>query len=307
MSVITTVEAMPNRIEQMWFYILKHGERGVNRESLAYDFSPPSLSRNIDEGGEAGGNIFEGVLRESLSMGVLQENKSKNKETLYMAEVKPPKDTDSLPAIRRWFLDHLSELLTTPELARKANQPNMPMALSWLLLMNPSSPLKMGENYVERIKRDFPESKNAFDVTLSARFSNLFYWARYLGLCNFIGLDQMKFVIPDPTATILRLLPKIFEKEEEMTATKFIQKIGQICPVLDTGVARLKIEALASNSVDITSENELSRSMSLALQRIEAKGLITLEEISDAPNVVMMGYSNKRFTHVHYIGAKHEI
>lgn len=309
MSVISSVEAVPNRLEQLWLYLTEHATKGISEEELKHTFSPPSLGkRNEDGESEAGGNIYSSVLRESLAIGLAIRDETKRK-------IFPGMTPTVKTSPNTWLTNQLRQKLTSPEAASELDQGDVPYALAWLSLLPPQIPVVFSDSRALDIKRDFPKNDRGFGITNNNNLHQCYYWGRFLGLAN-ISFKYttssgkkitQRTVIPDPTCAIHSLLPTIFSGEKELTASTFLDRLGQSCPVLERGEARKFVISQAAYPEAFPSDDELSGGTSLAMLRLEAEKVITLEDRSDAQNPCMMapGATKPRFSHIRLEGGNH--
>lgn len=317
MSVITTWEATPNRLEQLWFYLLNSTQKGIAKPELAHIFSPPSLAgRGGDMGeSEAGGNIFNAVLLESQTLGIIRRTSKEDGDRV--TAVHPPAEAKRAEQKKQWFVDHMLELLTKPDEALRVGQEDVPFALAWLTLQSPTRPMIFGETKGVEIKNDFPKNENVFRLNASASLAQCYYWARYLGLCSVSAQQDFsggrkatrRIVIPDPTIALRHFLPSIFNSKSELTASVFLDQLGRHCPVLERGEARKIVLSQAATPENYPSHDEVSEGTSLALLRLEADQLIAMDDHSDADNPCMLnlGSTKRRFSHIRLAGGRHGV
>jgi len=298
MSVIKTWEAVPNRLEQFWLYLAVNAPKGLPKSDLEQLFSPPSLGK-AGEGGEreAGGNIFTAVLSELQALGFVKRIKEDDDSIVPFL---PPDGKKSLEQKRQWFYEELRRILTTPGEAQEKGQDDVPLALAWVTLQSPDQPIFMGVPKSVEIRSAFPDNENMFGLNTDASLRQCYYWARYLGLCIFSAGKDGQILVPDSTAAVRSLLPAIFAGESQLAASVFLSRLGGFCPVLERGEARRIILSQAARPGDFPGEDELSGSTSLAMLRLEAKGVIGLDDRSDAIETCMIDLCShkRRFSHV---------
>lgn len=122
-------------------------------------------------------------------------------------------------------------------------------------------------------------------VQNDTRWTNLRFWARYLG---FASGDSGTFQI-DPTVAIRDELPLIFGTQKEMSAKDFLTALSTQLPVLDNGVYRREVESnLNIETWRKPSEGHLSMSLSFALRRLDLSGEIKLKVQADAVSSVRL-------------------
>lgn len=309
MTVISTWEAVPNRLEQFWLYLVEAVPDGVAVDDLTHRFSPPTLGNTSTDDSEAGGNIFSGVLQESQALGLVERRKGEDDRVVPLL---PPRDTAREEQKVQWFMEQLRRVLTTPEEAEARGQADVPLALAWLALQSPLTPLIFGETKGVEITSAFPQNKNVLGLKLRSSLDQCYYWGRYLGFCT-ISAQQIRkdgkknstrIIVPDPTVAIRSLLPAIFVGERELTADVFLDRLGELCPILERGTARKIVVSQAANPEDFPGKDELSGGTSLAMLRLEAEGAIAMDDRADAktPCLLNLGDNNRRFSHVRLTG-----
>lgn len=312
MSVITTWEAVPNRLEQFWLYLVDKAPNGMAVSDLAYRFSPPSLGkRGGDEDTEAGGNIFEKILPELLALGFVERRKE---DDLIIPQL-PSDNKKESKHKKQWFIDRLRRLLMTPEEAKERGQDDVPLALAWVALQSPIQPIPFGEARSVEIGSAFPGNENFFRLNTDASLRQCYYWARYLGLATVsVRLERKggkmvytQTTVPDPTVLLRSMLSAIFEDETELTSSAFLNRLGRRCPVLERGEARRIILSQAARADDFPGDDELSEGTSLAMLRLQSEGLIAVDDRSDARElgIICLGSYKQRFSHVRLEGGNH--
>lgn len=300
MSVITNLPAIPNRLFILFRYLLEKSERGEDKERLSDAFTPPSLLKgNVDDDVETGQSMFDSVFKEAKLMGLIDELDDR----IVLIESFTRREVNRIGA-EELFTRTTEKILFDPELAEPKGQKNVAQALAWLLMQDPSNPLMFSQNQRGRIIGDLGEGTGAYGLSNNSRFQNLIYWARFLGYSNWIAVDQNNtHILPDPTKAMLRRLPDIFTDSKKMRMMDFITALGVSCSVLDQGTIRQEVESIARPDLR-TEPRTISRSTSLALRRLEARGEIKMEILSDADVITIHadGDVRLRYSHIVYKG-----
>ncbi len=123
----------------------------------------------------------------------------------------------------------------------------------------------------------------------------------YMKLLGFIesGLGFEGRFLVDPTRAIVEELDSIFEKDTELDAETFIERLASRIPVLDQGYLRLEVEKNLNRSWEGPSARTLSKSLTKAFHKIVGKKLLKFNKRDDAPTYwTFNGYSNIPFTTV---------
>ena len=132
----------------------------------------------------------------------------------------------------------------------------------------------------------------------NAQQDNFIAWCNYLGLCTLLH-ERM---IPDPT-TYLRWHwkeLKDFAKSKKIRVYDFYNKVGQLCPVLDSGAVCKNIKDKEPTYPD----GDFSKSLSLAIIRLEAEGFLKIHyeaETRDGMNIYQNSETKKSVTELRII------
>lgn len=289
MSVLVNVNATPNRVEIVYRYLLSRPGAGEAEDILRAELTPPALAGRRGDGAvetqaedAAGGGssaITSSVLIEARKLGVI--------ETGEADQVRVPAP---LRAAGDGLLAHLEAVLLDPAQAGPAGQEDFARALSWLLEQDPAEPINFGENLRPRVEDEFGPEVNAFGLTNYSRLQNLYYWARYLGYAWRLETPgNPAAVLPDPSDALARHLPEFFAERDELPIRDLVRAWAGPCPVLESGAARGEILE-RQRAERRRSDTHLSISTSLALTRLERRGLIQLVQPklrSDAPTYLL--------------------
>ena len=256
MSVVTTMVAVPNRIEAV-----VHHLQGTGREAdvaLRQLLSPPTLN--------AGENVATGVIDECRRLGLIERDGDGNWRAT--RDAAKPEDT------REW----VASILLNPQTAMLAGQPRVGPAIAWFLSRDTRMPLRVGENWRALVERDCPTAEEAFDLTNPDRCRQFVYWVVYLGFGWRLGTgvrDARQAIVPDPTVAIESALRATLEPGEELPIAEVMTRVAQACPVIEGGSVRQEIEQLLAAERQ-RAVGQLSQSTSAALSRLESRGVIVL-------------------------------
>jgi hypothetical protein len=271
MSVITVVEAVPSRIEGVVEYVAMRSP--VSDAELRDAISPPALRQS---------DMIGQVVTACEDLQLLRRDGD---------EWSPGVTIESRDELR----DYLENLLLGPQ-AEKAKQPNVGKAIAWFLTLDPADPPSIRENWAARINRDCPGS-GAWDITDDARVGQLAYWVVYLGFGWRLSSTRGQMLEPDPTVAVGRHIRRIYKAGERTTLRSAITRLGEDCPVLDSGAIRTPIEAnLPPDSG--REPGTISRSTSVALSRLEQKGIIELSMVSDADTLTVSWPERRVVSHL---------
>ena len=118
-------------------------------------------------------------------------------------------------------------------------------------------------------------------------------WACGLG---FAWKTPTGITVPDPTATLRDVIPKVFADERRLPAGDFLKAIAKVVPVLDGGTYRKFVQDNLAEDQSLGSSKQLSQALTDALRRLERASEIALEARDDAP--ARHDATGKPFTHV---------
>lgn len=286
MSIVSVAEAVPNRLFAIYGTLLTRSG-GDTRERLKEQMMPPSLRRGRDNQSTA---LFDASLREARAIGLVVEQ-NENLTVPPTAQPKPRQSEDEA------FRAHVLRVLYQEAFIDGSGQSKVAPALAWLLMQNPLRPMPWSENPLPIISRQLADEE-FFDLGNASRLQTLAYWARHLGFARLVGASQV-FIVPDPHDAIARLLSNIFDNNAPLRASEFRKRLAEICPLMEDGSVRTRVEQQASGEIVRANTQRLSRSTSLALIRLEARGRIELQQRSDAEvNLLDLGTSERRFSHI---------
>lgn len=271
MSVITTVEATPSRL-RLYFTSMIGKPLAPDRDKLAAIMAPSPLRRGSADGEEGSANVFINSMREAVALGIVEIEDTGG---IRPGPQMPPNIGADVDASFQAWIE--PRLLSQAE-ATAAQQDNVPAAFAWLLLQNPLQPIPFQVELRNLMASQFEEA-SPFDLSVKERFQNLVYWAHYLGLASF-GPDRA--VIPDPTRAIERHLNSVFASKLDVPIDQACRVLADALPCLDGGASRSTVEGQMKTPLAAESHQRLSRSLSLALKRLEYRKLIGFRDLSDA-------------------------
>lgn len=291
MSVISNFPVMPNRIMVITEYLLGLGAEGGELDQIQGQLSP--LTKAQDDAEEKGSVMAEHVLREMEKLGMLTR---RGTSTIALSDelFEAGNSEHWEQAVRAY----LFATMTDPACARTRGQDDVPDALAWLLAQDPFKPLSWKGEHAERLKDQLEEGDDLRKLAGNDQlFQNLVYWSRYLGFAQRLGNDA---IVPDPTEVVASALPAVFSDAKELTIEAFVQRLGRTISVLDGGDARQQLETRLRDDY-LRPDKTLSRSLSLALTRLQLRGLLKLNKPSDAHfSLLDLGKESQPISHVMY-------
>ncbi len=290
MSVVASLTCTPNRLGIVVATLGALPRQSIARDDLVELLSPRALQRGDTEGGTT---IARGVLDEAQRLGLVVLDEGKYR----LAEGAPAPG----PELLAW----LHERLVFPARAQEVGQENFPRALSWFLMQDPARPIAgsgsdPSERPRARIAQEFGAEAGSFELTMDARVQNFAYWARYLGYTWFLEVDGKTTFVPDPSVAMDWSITRHVPDGELMRIEELLAFLAEHLPALEGGRARLEVESLLPvDRRPRLDQDGLSRSTSLALNRLEDSGRLELRNESDSRSILLnlLG-GGRRVSHV---------
>ncbi len=282
MSILSNFAAEPNRLEMLVDF-LKNEKKGYTKSELEDLFSPSS--------GRGESSVFKEVysIATALEVFEFEEQESGSSLISLKSELK-----------KKPLINYIEEQIFKKEFALRDK---FAFAIAWLLIQDSKKPLDWSDNISTKVSQDLNNEFSELELTNNSRSQHFFYWCQYLGFLQKVAIGSKSHVLPDPTKAITRHLHNLFGKDKELKFNDFIVKLSENLPVLEYGWIRDSIEDKARDGLQRNSES-VSVSTSLALLRLEERGVIKLLSKSDADVMSLSGIENKRITHIQYTGAK---
>jgi hypothetical protein len=112
---------------------------------------------------------------------------------------------------------------------------------------------------------------------------------RYGYFLGFLEMDTGGEYFADPTRAVRGVLDDVFNGAQAITVDEFLERLAQELPLLDRGVYRQQVEQRMAGplSGDNTSRR-LSKSLSLAIERLKFARVLDYEHKSDDPNACIL-------------------
>ncbi len=253
MSVVTTLVAVPNRIES----VVEHLRRSTRESSgtLSQLISPRTLN--------AGEAVPNGVLGESRRLGLIDTDADNNWQLTDEAA-----KADDIQAL-------VTRILLTPDTAVRAEQERVGRAIAWFLTRDVHEPLPIGANWHRLVQTDCPTADNAFDLTNPDRCRQFAYWVAYLGFGWRLASTKRDVLVPDPTVALGSAFRATLNPNESVPISDAIGRVADICPVIEGGSVREDVERQLVGDRRRT-DGQFSRSTSFALTRLVEQGVIEM-------------------------------
>lgn len=281
MSVISTLEAVPNRLHILWTMLREAGKGGLERDVLQRIVVPESLSSGDEEEKGEKLNAYRNALAELVRSGF----------ATYKNNVVLLADTESTQ-----FIECIERNLLPPDINVSGEHGSLAGAIAWLLTREPTNPLPWDSAPQSVLREDFGEGAETFDVTSKERWQNLAYWARFLGYATLAEVAGQAFVIPDPKIVLYRHLDETLPSGEETPIGVYLSRLAKVTPVFEGGTARRVVE----DRLPVTRRRplrQLSAATSFALRRLQFAGDLRPIRRDDAEIWVAPGLYDGRVSH----------
>ncbi|MFO0822548.1 MAG: protein DpdG [Gemmataceae bacterium] len=179
--------------------------------------------------------------------------------------------------------------------------------LAWCLAMDPLRLHGNGYDPVNRLELDtLPADVEVFRN--DTRWNGFKAWSVFLGFGWLARYPKAGTLVVDPAPAIREALPAVFGGAARLTQKDFVERLREQLPVLDGGRYRRAVEEkLVRGLWPEPKSGEASPSLSLALHRLRAEGVLEFENLADpaAGRLVLVGRSGRQLaqvTHVRFKG-----
>ena len=274
MSVLTSFEAVPNRMRDIYEFVRNSGSP-QGKTILRNLFMPPSKRHTNSSA------LFDNALKECVNLGLLIDD-----DKVHVSEF-------ALDSVDSDFKSVVTSVMFNVDTAQNAKHEKFLNSLAWLMTLDPGEPLDFSETITTQISASLGENKSLTEISTNiSSLQNLYYWAVYLGFGNFIGginkrtNEAKNIFVPNPTSVIEDKLDLIFRTETSLKINEFIQRLGELIPVLDRGEVRNRIHTAMSSHFRSTDEN-ISITTSYALKILSFKKRIELFNSADANGLIL--------------------
>lgn len=170
-------------------------------------------------------------------------------------------------------------------------------ALSWVLAQDIYS-FDMATKAVQALEVDQIKDTSRQAFKNDTRWTGLQDWMQFFGFTRELGVLTV-----DPTDALRPSITAAFRSDAVVSAQTFFQRLATQVPVLDGGRYRLQVEEILSRSSwSPPPDGMISTSLSRALQRLAAEGLIAFDRKSDSDGVVTLtGQSGRRWREITHV------
>jgi hypothetical protein len=282
MSVIGTVEAVPNRLQILWTVLRQAGKKGIERDMLQHMIVPESLTPGDEEEKGEKLNAYRNALGEFVRSGFAD----------YHDKAVRLVDTASSE-----FVECIERHLLAPDVNVSGDRGYLAGAIAWFLTREPIKPLPWDSAPQGALREDFGEASEVFDISNKERWQNFAYWARFLGYATLAEIGGHAVVVPDPKRALRRHMAAALPSSREAPVGVFLNRLATATPVFEGGAARRAIEGRFPEKRR-KPPRELSLTTSLALRRLQIAGELRALRRDDAEIWVATGLHDGRVSHL---------
>jgi len=303
MSFTDDIYTLPSRLISTFEYMHYLGEKGANNRDI--------IEKLESGGNEKSASMISSVLKVMVEMKLLEEESNNYKIREEYFNFQPSRNE-----LRSNLYKVLLKILTDENAAKESVQGDVPFYIAIFLCFDPYEPVLFGKEIFFKMVDQLLEEK--FEPISSSKFKNanhvgnFTYWMHYLGFASkgFVSKSGERntwptYFFPDPTEAIAGNLNSIFSSTKKMHIEDFQKSLAESLPVLEGGSVRNIVENKTKGN-KLRKENNFSKSTSLALKRLDLRGLINFDTPSDDLRdwYLNLGKGNKteRVTYVEYSG-----
>lgn len=254
----------------------------MEREALEHRVAPPSITDGLQ---------FRQTLNRWLDLGLFLADGDRVKLHQDCTGF-DPSSIDGLrrlgALLRRLLLEPANNLdLLEAEPSRGADFTH---ALCWALAQDPLALCQGGwDALINPLQlSQYKEEPRAFRN--DTRWAGFQEWATAVGFAWTGRIPRRNSFMVDPSHAVEDALPVLFSGRNELMQADFFSGLAELLPVLDRGLYRRQTEARLGGTWRRADEHEVSPTLSLALQRLEAGGRLRLDLRSDAEDRTLLGH-----------------
>ena len=167
-------------------------------------------------------------------------------------------------------------------------------AAAWALSQDPSS---MPSTSAKAEALHLEQRVDPRPFVNDTRWQGFLEWSVFCGL----AVTTQRTFVPNPAFAIRTALDRVFEGAAELPQELFLSRLASELPIVDGGSYRKIVDATIARPWRKLNTNELSPTLSLALQQLEASGDLLLESRSDAPQRRLLGAGGRDMRGVSHV------
>jgi hypothetical protein len=270
MKIYRAVEAVPSRLEGILQVLRSAGGKGYSRDTLLQLMQPVPLRRKEDADTLAKNSLealFE-LSADGVNL-VVEKGDERGQQRVVLGDVLAACNDSQFSSHARRALRAAAVRATVDG---RANQ--FAELLAWLTWI-PANSMPEGHAALKMRLQGSKLDLEAYGLNNDARWDNVVYWARYVGLlwqwkdesCRGLVVDAAEF-IRQHTSTLLAGGPVSF--------VEFRNRLGSLCPALDGGEVHARMSDVLAEENVIPRDHgvRVSPAVSLGLRGLREAGVL---------------------------------
>lgn len=301
MALLNPPQILPNLAEVIYRFLLQAERHQERRQTLVALLAPPSLEQNL---GSAGSKGLDDTLRACGQIRLIESDGEvlRLHSSLPDWSIRRKASRSSFRRLMRQLV--LMEGLNHGEWGSQEGSRDLSLGLAWFLRQDIYSPPGTWDKTPPLPSAQDEQLRQFGSVALivnDTRWGSFSRWSTFLGFAVHHAWDDHSYLVPDPTEAVRDLLDIVCEGPRgDIALPSLVAKLGDLCPVLDTGAYRREIEShLVAGQFRQIAPGNLTPSLGHALRRLEAENLIRLTDRADAPKVEFASESGQRVVRSH--------
>lgn len=289
---------VPSRVIAVYNYLIKAKGHREDRDKLYQILSPANLLASLNKKKQNTSDdpdeiseeelkkdphkMIKAVIRQCINMGLLIEEDSSVKLNPEINH------KDSLPSI-------IGNLFLS---SNNSENHDFARVLAWYLAQDFYEAPGDWRETETQLRQQVGGGLLELNDTRYGQFED---WSCYLGFCWRNSLSKKVVLVPDPTVYLRCNLKQLFNNQvgKQIPLADFVNRLGEYCPVFETGQFREEIE----QQIELRELNHLSNVTSIALRRLEDEKSVRLEKLSDAPVLLLTdGSGDSGISHITWLG-----
>lgn len=276
MKIYESVEAVPSRVLALLRLLEVCPPSGIAYSEAIELLQPRTIRAN-----ETADSLSVETIGAAVDAGLIEDiGPKRGTRILRLSPSLRATEGDDRPLDQR-FYEAMCHQLLQASVGAKENR--FARIVAWILLQSPGG-MPQGHNGF----------KDAFNVQgmgcvehavqNDARWDNVIYWARYLGLVCQVRTGKCEGILPDPSIYIERHLRSIFANSGKIRISEFRERIGRLCPVLDGGAVHKEVAERinASGQISPLPKDRLTGALCFGLRFLKKRGTIDYESSDEA-------------------------
>lgn len=230
------------------------------------------------------------VFNMAIGLGLIHESPDDKDRILSRLNIE---DVNTIDA----FQQVLSQLLLS-QVDENDPQYLLNLFAAWFAVQNDAVIYERHDDLANRFNKQMLPNRDKQSTFNETKMVGWIRWAAFVGWGRLISKGGRDYLMPDATLRIKPLIPKILnEVNQPMQFVNFLQRIGELCPELDSGKLFEYCQSLGTQS------HTLSLMLSTALISLQETGIIQIKKIDDSGRVfeLFTGYKTLQVSQIERI------